>query len=591
VTADRAEFLGRHGSTASPAALRRVALSGRVGAALDPCAALNAPFSIGPGEEKEIVFLLGETDGPEMVRELLRRYREPGQARGALEAVKGRWESILTAVQVETPDPAFDLLLNRWLPYQVLSCRVWGRSALYQSGGAYGFRDQLQDVMALVYGAPHESRAQILRAASRQFLAGDVQHWWHPPAGRGVRTRISDDFVWLPFVVAHYVSTTGDAAILDELVTFLEAPPLAPGQEDEYGLPTVAPDPATLYDHCVRALEHGMRPGAHGLPLMGTGDWNDGMNRVGAGGKGESVWLAWFLLTTLRRFAPLAEARGDSARSEACLAQAEALRAAVEASAWDGRWYRRAFFDDGTPLGSATNDECRIDSLAQSWAVISGVADADRSRQALAAAEERLVRRDDGLVLLLSPPFDRSALEPGYIKGYVPGIRENGGQYTHAAAWLVQAVALEGRGGDALALFNLINPIRHGDSPAAVAHYKVEPYVVAGDVYGRPPHTGRGGWTWYTGSAAWLYRVGLETLLGFHREGERLVLDPRIPSTWPRFVLTYRHRSATYRITVENPGHVEHGIRSVTLDGQALDGAAIPLADDGQTHEVRALMG
>jgi cyclic beta-1,2-glucan synthetase len=496
--------------------MRRATLSGRIGAALDPCAALQIPFSLGPGEEKEVVFLLGETDGPDMARELLRRYREPGQARGALEAIKARWEGVLSAVQVETPDPAFDLLLNRWLPYQVLSCRVWGRSALYQSGGAYGFRDQLQDVMALVYGAPGETRAQILRASARQFVEGDVQHWWHPPTGRGVRTRISDDFLWLPFVVAHYVKTTGDSGILDERVPFLEAPPLAPGQEDDYGLPAVAPEPGTVYDHCVRALEHGMQLGALGLPLMGTGDWNDGMNRVGAGGKGESVWLAWFLLTTLRRFAPLAEARGDSSRAETCRAQAEALRAAVEANAWDGHWYRRATFDDGTPLGSATNDECQIDALAQSWAVISG---------------------------------------------------------------------------DALALFNLINPIRHADAPAAVDHYKVEPYVVAGDVYGRPPHTGRGGWTWYTGSAAWLYRVGIETLLGFHREGDRLVLDPRIPADWPRFTLTYRHRSATYRITIENPDRAESGLRRLTLDGRTIDGNAIPLADDGQTHDVHATMG
>jgi len=387
------------------------------------------------------------------------------------------------------------------------------------------------------------------------------------------------------------VTTTGDAAILDEPVPFLEAPELAPGQEDNYGLPAVSAETAPLYDHCVRALEHGMRLGPHGLPLMGTGDWNDGMNRVGAQGRGESVWLAWFLLTILDRFARLAEARGDTARASTCREQAEALRIAVEASAWDGHWYLRAFFDDGTPLGSVTNEECQIDLLSQAWSVISGPGQPDRTRAAIASAEEHLVRRAEKLILLLAPPFDHSALQPGYIKGYVPGIRENGGQYTHAATWLVQAVALQGRGGDAYGLFDLLNPIRHTDSPAGVALYKVEPYVLAGDVYGRPPHTGRGGWTWYTGSAGWLYRVGLETLLGFHLEGERLNLDPRIPSSWGQFAITYRHRSATYRIVVTNPDGAEHGVRSVALDGHVLEGAAVLLADDGQTHEVVVVMG
>jgi cyclic beta-1,2-glucan synthetase len=445
--------------------------------------------------------------------------------------------------------------------------------------------------MALVHAAPGVARAHILHAASRQFIEGDVQHWWHPPVGRGVRTRFSDDFLWLPYVACHYAASTGDAAIFDELIPYLTGPPLRPGQEDDYGLPTVTDRPGTLYDHCVRALERGMGLGAHGLPLMGSGDWNDGMNRVGVEGRGESVWVAWFLIANLRAFAPVAEARGDAGRAARCRQSAESLSVAVEESAWDGGWYRRAYFDDGTPLGSVQNDECQIDSIAQTWAVISGASDPERARLALQAVEERLVRREDGLILLFDPPFDTGRLDPGYIKGYLPGIRENGGQYTHAATWVALAAALAGRGGTAFELFDLLNPIRHAETPEAVARYKVEPYAVAADVYGRPPHVGRGGWTWYTGSASWLYRVAVEAILGFRRSGDRLVLDPCIPAHWPGFELTYRHRSATYRITLENLHGIEHGIPSVTLDGAPAQGGLIPLADDGAVHEVRIVIG
>ena len=591
VTADRAEFLGRNHSPARPAALGRVELSGRTGAALDPCAAIQAKFDLAPGERKEVVFMLGQTGTPDEVRRLVEAYRDPQRVEAALEEVRGLWDRILTAVQVRTPNPAMDLMLNRWLLYQALGCRIWARSALYQSGGAYGFRDQLQDAMALVYGAPEEARAHLLRAASRQFLEGDVQHWWHPPTGRGVRTHFSDDFLWLPYVVCHYVATTGDQAVLDETVPYLKAPLLRPGQEDDYGLPATAEESGTLYDHCVRALEHGLRFGAHGLPLMGTGDWNDGMNRVGSAGRGESVWDAWFLLTILGRFAELAESRGDAARVAHCRDEARRLREAVESRAWDGCWYRRAYFDDGTPLGSEQNDECRIDSLAQTWAVISGAADPERARRAMEAVEEHLVRDDDGLILLFTPPFDRGTLQPGYIKGYVPGIRENDGQYTHAATWVVLATALLGRGRRASELFDLLNPIHHASDPESTARYKVEPYVVAADIYGRPPHTGRGGWTWYTGSASWLYRVGLEALLGFRLRGTRLLLDPCIPGDWPGFEITYRHRSTIYHIAIENPDGVERGVRALTLDGRPLDGDAVDLADDGQVHEVRVTMG
>ncbi|WP_074316748.1 GH36-type glycosyl hydrolase domain-containing protein [Singulisphaera sp. GP187] len=591
LTADRLEFLGRNGSVAAPAALRRVELSGRAGVVSDPCAALQAKFELAPGEEKAIHFFLGEAETLEAARVLIQRVREPGKADAVLEAVRAQWDAVLTTVQVRTPDSAMDLVLNRWLLYQVLSCRLWARSAFYQSGGAYGFRDQLQDVAALVYGAPDEARAHLLRAASRQFLEGDVQHWWHPPAGRGVRTRFSDDLLWLPFVVSHYVETTGDASVLDERVPYLKGHLLAPNQEEDYGVPAIAGESGTLYEHCLLALERGMQLGEHGLPLMGTGDWNDGMNRVGAGGKGESVWDAWFLIAIFHHFAPLAEARGDLVQARRCREQAESLRAAVENEAWDGDWYRRAYFDDGTPLGSAENDECQIDSIAQTWAVISGAADPERAERALKEVDERLVRRDDGLILLFTPPFDTGTLEPGYIKGYVPGIRENGGQYTHAATWVVLAATLQGRGNHAAELFGLLNPINHADSPEAVARYKVEPYVVAADVYGLPPHTGRGGWTWYTGSASWLYRVGLESILGFRLEGDHLVINPCIPSHWPEFAITYKRNSAVYRIKVTNPQRVEHGVLSVTLDGTVVATGRIPLAHDNQDHEVCVVLG
>ncbi len=590
-TADRAEFLGRNGSTANPAALGRVGLGGHFGVGLDPCAAIQLQFELAPNATETIAFVLGQAETAEEASEIAGRHRDPARFEETLASVKSLWDGILGAVQVKTPDAGMDLILNHWLLYQALSCRFWGRSATYQSGGAYGFRDQLQDSMALVYGAPAEARGQLLRAAARQFLEGDVQHWWHPPTGKGVRTRICDDLVFLPYVAAHYVATTGDRAILDEVIPFLEAPLLKPGQEDDYGLPAVSKETGTLYEHCTRALDHASKVGVHGLSLMGTGDWNDGMNRVGDEGQGESIWNSWFLIAALHDFAGLAEARGDSDRVATCQARAEAFRLALEKDGWDGEWYRRAYFDDGTPLGSATNDECRIDSIAQSWAAISRVADPDRVDRAMRAVDEQLVREEDGLILLFTPPFDKGVLQPGYIKGYVPGVRENGGQYTHAATWLVLAAALQGRGGRAFELFDLLNPIKHATDPASVARYKVEPYVVAADIYGLPPHTGRGGWTWYTGSASWLFRVGLEAILGFHLKGDRLEVDPRIPVDWPGYEVTYRHGRGRYRIVVENPEGVERGVRSATLDGQGVDASFIPLVDDGNDHEVTIRMG
>jgi cyclic beta-1,2-glucan synthetase len=590
VTGDRTEFLGRNRAAANPAALRRVGLSDHAGPGLDPCAALMGRFEVAPGAAAVVVFAIGQGPDATAAAQLAARYRTPAAADAALRDVIAAWDRRLSVIRVKTPDPALDVLVNRWLPYQVLACRLWGRSAFYQSGGAYGFRDQLQDVMALLYAEPGEARAQILRAAARQFPEGDVQHWWHPPTGRGVRTRFSDDFLWLPYAVARYVAVTGDAPVLGEEVPFLRGPALQPHEQEEYFLPDVSDQTDTVYGHCLRALAHGWRLGPHGVPLMGCGDWNDGMNLVGAGGKGESVWVAWFQVVVRTEFAALAEARGDPDTAARLRAEAGQLRAAVEAHAWDGAWYLRAWFDDGTPLGSHANDECRIDSLPQSWAVLAG-GDPDRARQAVDAAVQHLVDRDARLVKLFDPPFDKGKLQPGYIKGYVPGIRENGGQYTHAAIWLVQALAGLGRGGEALALWHLLNPLTHAADPVAVARYKVEPYVVAADVYGVPPHVGRGGWTWYTGSAAWLYRAAVETLLGLTRRGDRLTFDPRVPASWREFEVEYRHGSSQYRCRVENPSGVESGVAAVWLDGREQPDGTIPLRDDGAEHAVRVLMG
>lgn len=590
-TCDRSEFFGIYGSPSQPEGLENPDFAGHFGSLADPCAALTVDISMAPGESAEVVFVLGQADSLDQVHTLVRKYAEPKGARDSLAMVSRQWDGILNAIEVKTPDTAFNLMMNRWLLYQILACRVWARSGFYQSGGAFGFRDQLQDVMALVHSAPSEARAHILRAASRQFTEGDVQHWWHPPSGAGVRTRMTDDLYFLPFAVHHYVSTTGDVHLLDEQVPFITSPVLTEDQEETFGKPEVSEETGTIYDHCIRALEHGFRLGHHGLPLMGTGDWNDGMNKVGAEGRGESVWNGWFFLTVLKSFATIASSHGDPGRANWCIERAERLRVALEAHAWDGGWYRRAYFDDGTPLGSSLNDECQIDALPQAWAVISGEADMERASKAMNAVYERLVRRQDKLIQLFDPPFDKGSLQPGYIKGYVPGIRENGGQYTHAAAWVVLAAALQGDGDRALDLWNLINPINHASTKHDAQHYMVEPYVVSADVYGAPPHTGRGGWTWYTGSAGWMYRVALEAILGFRRQDNLLWIEPCVAKHWPEYELKYRYGSATYRIHVDNKAGVCGGVRSLLLDDVPLTDLKVPLADDGRLHDVRVILG
>ncbi|MBK7842501.1 MAG: hypothetical protein IPJ71_02225 [Bdellovibrionales bacterium] len=575
-TCDRTEFIGRNSDLSQPVGIFCDKPFLNVsGCGLDPCAALQTEVKIPPGKVIEVIFVLGQADDRVSARKLIKLLREEIDLNHEFERVKIQWNSLLETVQVETPDRSLDLILNRWLLYQTIACRIWARAAFYQAGGAFGFRDQLQDVMAVLLTAPSMAREQILRAASRQFIEGDVQHWWHPPAGRGVRTRFSDDLLWLPYVVSRYLDVTQDHSILDELVPFLEGPSLLPDQEDNYFLPDVSVQKASLYEHCARALDKSLKLGEHGLPLMGGGDWNDGMNLVGIKGQGESVWLAWFLISNLKNFAKLAERKNDEKRATRWKAHATHLAESTEKNAWDGSWYRRAYFDDGTPLGSAENSECQIDSLSQTWAVMSGAGQFDRVRRAMESVYERLVKSNEELILLFTPPFDQTNLDPGYVKGYLPGVRENGGQYTHAASWVVVAAALLGDRERAWKLFSFLNPIQRSTDLASVNRYKIEPYVVPGDVYSEEPNAGRGGWSWYTGAAGWLYRAGIENILGFQVMGSKILIKPCVPPEWKQFKIRYKYKSSTYVLHIQLDT-----LQSIT------EAQKIHLVDDGKEHEV-----
>ncbi|MEO7329810.1 MAG: glycosyl transferase [Minicystis sp.] len=597
-TTDRTEFLGHSGNYARPDALTRWGLSGHTLGGGDPCGALQVHVDLDAAGElqEEVVthFVLGQASSRAEAIALVARFRRREAVDAAWNELGTFWDDVLGCVRVKTPDAAMDLLLNRWLLYQSLSSRVFGRTAFYQSSGAFGFRDQLQDVLALVHAAPDRARAHILEAAAHQFEEGDVLHWWHPPSGRGVRTRCSDDMAWLPYVAASYVAATGDASILSERVPFLKGEPLADDEHDRYAEFSQSQEVQPLVEHCRRALHRALTSGTHGLPLMGAGDWNDGMNRVGEKGRGESVWLAWFLCATMNRFADVCErTEPSSGESAAWRSRSESLRAAIEANAWDGAWYVRAFHDDGSVVGSKAEHECAIDSIAQSWAVLSGVADEQRANLAIRAAGEQLVREHERLVLLLRPPFDVTVHDPGYIRAYPPGVRENGGQYTHAATWLGWAYAALGDGKGAARVFDIINPILRTQSVAESERYRVEPYVLAGDVYSRAPWVGRGGWSWYTGSAAWAYRLGIEAILGLRKEGGQLCIDPCIPPEWKGFEAWIRVGAGEVHITVENPDAVSRGIASITLDGVPLVSNRV---DPGATaakgpHEVRVRLG
>ncbi|MGE5633264.1 MAG: GH36-type glycosyl hydrolase domain-containing protein [Caulobacteraceae bacterium] len=590
-TGDRREFLGNAGSIKHPEALRLEKLSNVTGAGYDPCACIQAKIEMKPKEQRDIVFLLGEVKSLEEVNHLTSKYKNIKEAYKALEEVKTYWDKLLGSIKVSTPDKTMDLMLNGWLLYQTICCRMWARTAFYQSGGAYGFRDQLQDSMAVLNTVPELAKKQLLFHAAHQFPEGDVLHWWHPGTNKGVRTRFSDDLLWLPFVLIEYLKLTEDFRILDEEALFIEGDVLKEGEDEKYSRPSVSDIKSTIYDHCIRAIEKALKFGHHGIPLMGSGDWNDGMNTVGNKGKGESVWLGWFLYSILSNFIGICRQKNDDNKAERYENIAKEIAKSLEENAWDGNWYRRAYFDNGLPLGSAENTECKIDSLAQTWAVISQAGNPDRIKEALKSLEQYLIRKDEGLILLLTPPFDDGDLRPGYIKGYLPGVRENGGQYTHAAVWVVMAYALLGYGDKAWELYNMLNPINHSNTTYEAVRYKAEPYVMAADIYAVHPHVGRGGWTWYTGAAGWMYNVALQYILGFNKRGGKLLINPCIPREWKDFYINYNYKSTIYNIAVSNPNKVTKGVSQLKFDGKALQDNEILLVDDGAEHNIEVIMG
>jgi cyclic beta-1,2-glucan synthetase len=593
-TCDRAAFLGDSGDIAAPVALTSAGeLNGRAGSDLDPCATWRVPIELPAGGACEIVYLLGEASDRTATTRLIESYSDPARADDALRTVTRFWRDTLSAIEIETPDREIDFMVNGWLTYQNVSCRMWARSAYYQPGGALGFRDQLQDAAALVLKRPDMTRAQILRHAAAQFVEGDVLHWWHTDTGYGLRTKFSDDLLWLPYVTAFYVETTGDASVLDAEAPFLSGPEVQAGHVESYLRPATSGEQGSVYEHCCRAFDRGLTSGAHGLPLIGCGDWNDGFSAVGREGRGESVWLGFFIHSVLGQFLPFCRQRGDEERVARYTAYREQLETALNTTGWDGAWYRRAYYDNGQPMGSRESDECKIDALAQAWAVISGVAPLERAQMAMNAVEEQLVCREAGMIRLLAPPFDRTPNDPGYIKGYLPGIRENGGQYTHGVLWAVRAFAEMGHGTKAVELLRMLSPVWHTATPERTDIYQTEPYVVVADIYGEPPHVGRGGWSWYTGSAGWMFRVAVESIFGLAIDrGCALVVKPAISKSWPRCRLAYRlpNESTRYEVTIENPNGRETGVSTATLDGDEVEvanGAArIPLQHDGGVHRV-----
>ncbi|MBV8803171.1 MAG: cyclic beta 1-2 glucan synthetase, partial [Gammaproteobacteria bacterium] len=582
-TGDRMEFLGRNGSLQMPSALRYQSLSNKVGAGLDPCAAIQLTFDLPPGETRDVIFMLGAGENKTEAETLLSNYHSLIAAKNAFKNVQQCWDDKINILRINTPDQSFNLLANGWLLYQILSSRLWGRTGYYQSSGAFGFRDQLQDAMSLTKVAPKLFRQQLILCASHQYEEGDVQHWWHPPLNRGVRTRCSDDYLWFPYALCHYIQTTGDKNILEEKTPFLIGRLLKPDEESNYELPNIGNETFSLYEHAVRAIKYGLRFGSRGLPLMGSGDWNDGMNLVGIKGKGESIWLGFFLYNVLTEFVPIASEHSDTSFASQCEEAANTLKQQLETHGWDGAWYLRAYFDNGQPLGSKNNEECCIDAIAQSWSVISKAAPLERAKEALNHLKKYLVDEEYNIIKLLAPPFDTSTPSPGYIQAYVPGVRENGGQYTHAAVWSVMAFALLGETNTAWQLFNMINPVNHGRNEKEISLYKIEPYVTAGDVYSISPHTGRGGWSWYSGSAGWMYRLMIETLLGIQLEaGEYLILSPSMPDEWLHFEAEYHFNTAKYKIKVERVNE-NNGL---FLDNILQNDHRIALKDDGQVHEV-----